>query len=159
MKMINKKAVYVQKKDIALLRKVWKLDDTVLPSSIFIKCIGEKSAIEENGKDRLDFVMFENEDEIEFFKNIYWIYDYDKLKELNGEEIQNIYFELRNKITKLDYAISKKLSNDDSKYAYAYMKRDILDHMMDELVELLKSEKRIRRAIKENETKQISKKY
>ena len=159
MKMINKKAVYVQKKDIAILRKVWKLDDTVLPSSIFIKCIGEKSTIEDNGKDRLDFVMFENEDEIEFFKNIYWIYDYDKLKELNGEEIQNIYFKLRNKITKLDYAISKKLSNDDSKYAYIYMKRDILDHMMDELVELLKSEKRIRRAIKENETKQISKKY
>ena len=167
MKIISDDAAYVQKKDIALLRKVWKHDDTILPFSIFVRFISNKSTIGNNDKNKLDFIMFKNEDEIEFFRNLVWIFDYDKLSELNGEEIQNIYFKLRNKKIKLDYAINEKFSNDESIYTSAHLKRDILNHMMTELDNLSKSEKRIPKSITENKVKrverttvnEISKKY
>ena len=155
MKIINEKAAYVQKKDIALLRKVWNYDDTVLPFSIFVRFISNKSTIGNNEKNKLDFIMFKNEDEIEFFRSLAWIFDYDKLNELNGEEIQNIYFKLRNKKITLDYAINEKLNGDESKYTSAHLKRDILNHMMTELDNLSKSEKRIPKSITENKVKRI----
>ena len=154
MKIINEKMAYVQKGDIAVLKEIWDY----VPVSIFERFIGNNSTIGNNKKNRLDFLIFTNEKEIEFFKNQEWIYDYEKFKNLNGEEIQRIYFDLMNKKELVEYAISKIPEEDVAKYPEIFKKRDMLNHMILELIELPKTEKRIPSAVKEQKEKTISKK-
>ena len=82
MKIITSEAVYVQKNDIGFLNQT----DLPIPASIFLKVFGNGITIIDNSN-RFEFVKFEEESEIEFFKNLDWIVDYDSVKDLDESQI------------------------------------------------------------------------
>lgn len=81
MKIITDNAVYVQKNDIAYLNQT----DLAIPASIFMKVFGSGIVIIDDSN-RYEFVEFDAPEEIEFFKGIDWMIDYNEVKDLSEEE-------------------------------------------------------------------------
>ena len=73
MKILTENAIYVQKNDMTYLSRMAKS----IPSSILIQVYGK-------GAETID------DNEIEFFKNLDWIVDYQVLKNLTDEEIYSM---------------------------------------------------------------------
>lgn len=109
MKIINSDSAYVQKNDIAYLNSF----DLPIPFSIFMKVFGNGVTII-NDSNRYDFVKFDEESEIEFFKGLDWMIDYNEVKDLIEDEIiklaKNIEKE-REKIATTFNSMSKKEKN------------------------------------------------
>ena len=82
MKIITHNAVYVQKNDIVNLNQT----DLEIPTSIFIKIFGRGIVIIDDSN-RYEFIKFDAPEEIEFFRSIDWIIDYNEVKDLSEEEI------------------------------------------------------------------------
>ena len=82
MKIITDNAVYVQKNDMVYLNQL----DLVIPTSIFMKVFGNGVVIIDD-RNRYEFVEFNAPEEIEFFKGIDWMIDFNKVKDLSKEEI------------------------------------------------------------------------
>ena len=85
MKIVTNNAVYVQKNDIGFLNQT----DLPIPASIYIKIFGNGIVIIDDSN-RFEFVKFDEESEIEYFKNLDWIVDYNVLKDMSVEEIITI---------------------------------------------------------------------
>ena len=85
MKIITENAVYVQKNDITYLNHT----DLPIPASIFIKVFGNGVVIIDDSN-RYEFEKFEDNHEIEFFKRLDWIVDYNSVKDLSDDEIIEI---------------------------------------------------------------------
>ncbi|MBO5138454.1 MAG: hypothetical protein J6B89_02310 [Bacilli bacterium] len=81
MKIITDNVAYVQKNDIACLNQT----DLVIPASIFMKVFGYGRVIIDDSN-RYEFFEFEAPEEIEFFKVIDWMIDYNEVKDLSEEE-------------------------------------------------------------------------
>ena len=81
MKIVTDSAVYVQKNDIAYLSS----SDLAIPASIFMKVLDNGKFIV-NDSNRYDFIKFEEESEIEYFKGLDWMIDYNEVKDLSDEE-------------------------------------------------------------------------
>ena len=98
MKIITDKAVYVQKNDMIALNQF----ALSIPASIFMKVYGNEITIIDD-TNRFEFVSFDEKSEIEFFKELDWIVDYDSVKDLEEAQIielgQNIA-QQRNDIAK-----------------------------------------------------------
>ena len=75
MKIITDNAVYVQKNDIAYLNQT----DLAIPASIFMKIFGNDIVDDNN---RYEFIKFDTPEEIEYFRNIDWMIDYNEVKNL-----------------------------------------------------------------------------
>lgn len=82
MKIITENKAYVQKNDIAYLNQ----SDLPIPASIFMKVFGNGITIIDNSN-RYEFVEFSDPNEIEFFKNLDWIIDYNGVKNLTDKEL------------------------------------------------------------------------
>lgn len=83
MKIITDDSVYVQKNDIAYLNET----DLPIPASIFMKVFGNGIVIIDDSN-RYEFVKFEAPEEIEFFKGLSWMINYNEVKDLSkGETI------------------------------------------------------------------------
>ncbi|MBR1413437.1 MAG: hypothetical protein IJ574_02055 [Bacilli bacterium] len=85
MKIVTDKEVYVQKNDIAYLNST----DISIPVSIYLKTFGENGGII-NDNNRFEFVKFDDKNEIDFFKNLDWIIDYNEIKDLSIEQLINL---------------------------------------------------------------------
>lgn len=81
MKIITNNSVFVQKNDIVYLNQ----SDLAIPSSIFMKVFGNGIVIIDDSN-RYDFIEFNAPEEIEFFKGIDWMIDYNQVKDLSEEE-------------------------------------------------------------------------
>lgn len=81
MKIITNNAVYVQKNDIEYLNQT----DLVIPASIYMK-VFDKGSFTIGDSNKYEFVKFETPEEIEFFKGIDWMIDYNEVKDLSEEE-------------------------------------------------------------------------
>ncbi len=82
MKIITDKEVYVQKNDIAYLNQT----DIPILASVYTKMLNNGIIIIDDSN-RYEFVKFDKKEEIEFFKKLDWIVDYNKVKDLTEEEI------------------------------------------------------------------------
>lgn len=82
MKIITNDAVYVQKNDISYLNS---FDDIAIPASIYMKVYGN-GTVYVNDSNRYEFVKFEEKTEIEFFKGLDWMVDYNEVKDLSEQE-------------------------------------------------------------------------
>ena len=82
MKIITNDSAFVQKNDIAYLSQ----SGLEIPASIFLKVFGGGVVII-GDHNRYDFVEFDAPEEIEFFKGIDWMIDYNEVKDLSEEEI------------------------------------------------------------------------
>lgn len=77
MKIIKDNAIYVQKNDIGFLNQT----DLEIPMSIYLKVFGNGIVVI-NNKNKYEFVKFDEEVEIRFFKEQNCIIDYDTIKDL-----------------------------------------------------------------------------
>ena len=82
MKVIYDNCVYVQKNDLAYL----EASDLPIPASVFTRVYGNGITIIDD-RNRYDFVLFKEKAEIDFFKGLDWMVDYNELKNLSEEEI------------------------------------------------------------------------
>lgn len=85
MKILTENAIYVQKNDMTYLSRMAKS----IPSSILIQVYG-KGAETIDDENKNEFIKFDKDNEIEFFKNLDWIVDYQVLKNLTDEEIYSM---------------------------------------------------------------------
>lgn len=83
MKIITNDAVYVQMNDIAYLNSL----DLPIPASIYMKAFGMGGITIINDMNRYDFIKFEEKSEIQYFKDIDWMIDYNEVKDLSEDEI------------------------------------------------------------------------
>lgn len=80
----GKEEVYVQMQDIVYLVHE---SDVSVPASILEK-VFSKGVLLVTDVNRFDFVKFEGEYEVEFFKNLEFIIDYDHYKGFSDEELK-----------------------------------------------------------------------
>ena len=71
-----------------------------VPNSV--KKIIDNSAFSVNEENALTFIKFTLPEEIEFFKSLDWIFDYNQVQNLSKEEIENIIRNLLREIISLD---------------------------------------------------------
>ena len=81
----NRTVVYVQMQDLMFI--VHDLDDIAIPASIHIK-ICPKGVTMVDDSNRFDFVKFDKEPEVAFFKTLNFIIDYNDYKDLTDEQFQ-----------------------------------------------------------------------
>ena len=102
MKIFTKDAVYVQKNDIAYLNNT----NITIPASIFMKVFG-KGIVIINDLNRYEFVKFEDQKEIDFFKEIDWIVDYEDVRCLDVKEILKYARTIADEKAKIAYEFNK----------------------------------------------------
>lgn len=81
----NRTVVYVQMQDLMFI--VNDLDDIAIPASI-MNYFSSKVLVTVNNSNRFDFVKFDKEPEVAFFKTLNFIIDYNDYKNLTDEQFQ-----------------------------------------------------------------------
>lgn len=130
MKIITDNAAYVQKKDIAYLSQT----NIARPISIFLKVFDLGAiTIDENNKN--EFIKFDSQKDISFFRNIDWIIDYNEVKDLSEKEI----IELGQSIAKEKNSIAQKYNameiEEKAKNMNLVFQYELLDFKMNSLQE------------------------
>ncbi len=90
----GKEVVYVQMQDIMYLYN----STMPIPEFIFTKVLTGLSYV--NDSNRFDFVRFDEEDEVSFFKDLEFIIDYDKYKDFTDEQLEKEIKKLAEKANK-----------------------------------------------------------
>ena len=79
----GKEVVYVQMQDIMYLSNE---TDTPIPATIFTKVFTGVTIVDDSN--RFEFVRFDKEHEVEFFKDLKFIIDFDQYKEYSDEQLE-----------------------------------------------------------------------
>jgi hypothetical protein len=108
MKVFKNGKVYVQNEDLILILRSGEL----MPTSVLEKFYGNGPVIivQDNME---DYVEFEETDQVEFFKRLDWIVDYDEVKNLSLEELEKLYDATKDEIVKIRNKYSDLSQNDD----------------------------------------------
>lgn len=91
MKILDNNKIYVQKIDLIYLYNFY----SKIPDFIFFKILKECLLTNENNK--YDLIEFDKKKEIDFFDNLECILDYNKVKNLNYEEKEQLCDKILNK--------------------------------------------------------------
>lgn len=110
MKIFRNEAVYVQKNDVAYFNK---FDEPIL-ASVYVKLFSEPVNIV-NDRNRYEFIKYDEEKEIEFFKKQEWILDYDDVKSLTDEELIQLGTSFSDKLNELASVINNPLTEESKK--------------------------------------------
>lgn len=78
----GKEVVYVQMHDIMHLNQ----SDLPIPASIYTKVFTGITIVDDSN--RFDFVRFDEEHEVRFFRDLEFVIDYDKYKDLTDEQLE-----------------------------------------------------------------------
>lgn len=78
----GKEVVYVQMQDIMHLNQ----SDLPIPASIYTKVFTGVTIV--NDSNRFDFVRFDEEHELKFFRDLEFVIDYDDYKDLTDEQLE-----------------------------------------------------------------------
>lgn len=116
MKVFRNGKVYVQVEDLLTVTCACKN----IPKSILRKFF----AIKQYNID--EYLEFIEDDEIEFFKSLYWVIDYDCIKTYSIEELHTLLHDIENRLNRLnkDYDLYTEENPD---YKYGFNKVWILD--------------------------------
>ena len=107
MKVFKNGKVYVQNEDLILILRSGEL----MPTSVLEKFYGNGPVIivQDNME---DYVEFEETDQVEFFKRLDWIVDYDEVKNLSLEELEKLYDATKDEMVKIRNKYSDLSQND-----------------------------------------------
>lgn len=108
MKVFKNGKVYVQNEDLILILRSGEL----MPTSVLEKIYGNGPVIivQDNME---DYVEFEETDQVEFFKRLDWIVNYDEVKNLSTEELEKLYDDTKDELVKIRNKYSDLSQNDD----------------------------------------------
>lgn len=108
MKVFKNGKVYVQNEDLILILRSGEL----MPTSVLEKIYGNGPVI--IVKDNMeDYVEFDEADQVEFFKRLDWIVDYDEMKNLSLEELEKLYDDTKDEMVKIKNKYSDLSQKDD----------------------------------------------
>ncbi len=122
MKIITNDSAYVQKNDISYLN----LSDLPIPASIFMKVFGNGVTII-NDSNRYDFVKFDEESEIEYFKDLDWMIDYNEVKDLSEDEIIKLAESIGEEQDKIATTFNSMAEEERKNHADMVTKCDLLE--------------------------------
>lgn len=122
MKIITNDSAYVQKNDISYLN----LSDLPIPASIFMKVFGNGVTII-NDSNRYDFVKFDEESEIEYFKDLDWMIDYNEVKDLSEDEIIKLAESIGEEQNKIATTFNSMPEEERKNHADMVTKCDLLE--------------------------------
>lgn len=111
----GKEAVYVQMQDIMELNR----SDTPILASIYMKVF--KGIVIVDDTNRFDFVRFDDEEEVKFFKEVDFIIDYNEYKDMTDDQLENEWGKL---VTKSNEIAKKwnEMSEDEREKISIYFK-------------------------------------
>ncbi len=104
----GKETVYVQMQDLMYLNQ----SDMPIPASIYTKVFTGITIVDDSN--RFDFVSFDEEHEVKFFRELECVIDYDQYKDLNDEQLEE---ECQKLVTKANEVAAKwnSMSSDERK--------------------------------------------
>lgn len=129
MKVFKNNAVYVQRDDLGFLHS----SDLTIPASIFLKAYGEGVTIIDEGN-RWDFIRFDEPSEVDFFRGLDWIIDWESVKDLSEEKVGELgqsVLEERNSLAQRFNGMNPEEQTENSDIPF---KCTCLDHKIQSLV-------------------------
>ena len=125
MKVFKNGKVYVQNEDLVLILRSGEL----MPTSVLEKIYGNGPVIivQDNME---DYVEFEEADQVEFFKKLDWIVDYDEMKNLSLEELENLYDDTKDEMVKIRNKYSDLSQNDNDCYEKDSIRFELLGNKL-----------------------------
>ena len=132
MKIITDRCIYVQKSDIDVLGTY----PIPMPLSIYLKYCKDSMNLCE-GNSVYSFIKFEDKNEIEFFKKLNWIVDYDEYKQLSVDELMELGKNLSHKSREL--ASTYEAMSDEEKLdnRSLFIKHELLEYKIHSIAEIL----------------------
>ena len=119
--MVNDK-LYVQVKDISFIIHVFPFISSICPKKILTRCLNKVFICNDNNK--YSFMEFSDIEEINFFKNLNFIVDYDTYKDLTFKEIirnvENIGNSLNDVVDRYNELDEKKQEQNKKKFTYLF---------------------------------------
>ena len=120
----GKEVVYVQMQDIVQLNQSL----IPMPASIFIKVFDGTVFVDDSN--RFNFFRFDEEHEVKFFKDIEFIIDYDKYKEMTDEVLKEECHKLIDESNKIARKWNSMKENEREKNANLIEQRGNLNYMI-----------------------------
>lgn len=125
------KKVYVQMNDIMMLTH----SDLPIPGSVFEKVFTDIVIVNDNN--RMDFVEFNEPDEVNYFKSLDWIVDYKEIRDLSEEEIKNKGQEIANEMNRIAERYNSMSNEKKHRNQSLIQKHELLDYKIQYLAEIL----------------------
>lgn len=126
MKILKDNKMYVQKNDMAYLNSSG-LD---IPASIFMKVFGQGITIIDDSN-RYEFIEFSKPEEIDFFKGVDWIVDYNEVKDLTEAQLLELGQSIGNaKGEKIDKFNAMSEAKRRQQYERVTMDLELMDFKM-----------------------------
>lgn len=135
MKIITGNCVYVQKNDLAYLQS----SSLPIPASVLLVIVKDGFCV--NNVNRWEFVKFEGENFIDYFKGLDWIADYNEIKDMDENELiacEQSFADQRKSIIKdfSEMSEDKRLNSKDQ-----LINLDLLGYQLEFLKEFILSKK------------------
>lgn len=125
MKVFKNGKVYVQNEDLILILRSGEL----MPTSVLEKFYGNGPVI--IVKDNMeDYVEFEEAEQVEFFKRLDWIVDYDEVKNLSTEELEKLYDDTKDEMVKIADKYRNLSQNDNDCYEKDSIRYELLGNKL-----------------------------
>lgn len=128
MKIIKNDVAYVQKNDIARLMH----SCSMIPASLF-DGLFSKGCFIVTDENRYDFLEFRDEDDIDFFRCVDWIVDYDELKKMSDDQIVELGNEIVHEQNKIAESYNFMTEFERKKNQNLIQKYDCLEHKLNSL--------------------------
>jgi hypothetical protein len=126
----GKEAVYVQMQDIMELNR----SDTPILASIYMKVF--KGIVIVDDTNRFDFVRFDDEEEVKFFKEVDFIIDYNEYKDMTDDQLENEWGKLVTKSNEIAKKWNEMSENEREKNINLFQEYENLKYMMNFLKEI-----------------------
>lgn len=129
----NRDVVYVQMVDLMFI--VYDLDDIAIPASIMNYFFSKYSVIV-NDSNCFDFVKFDKEPEVVFFKTLNFIIDYNDYKDLTDEQFQERFKSVVDEHNTLAKKWNKMSETEREKHENFFVSTQKLEHTINFIGEL-----------------------
>ena len=128
----GKEVVYVQVQDIMYL------DSTVpvIPASIYLKLLGDEGKVFVTDANRFDFVRFESEEEVDYFKKMDFIVDFNEYKNYTDKQMYEVCNKFIKKANELEKAWSEMSDAEKKQNKQMLQEHDHLEYILSWLFEI-----------------------
>ena len=132
MKIVTDNAVYIQNKDIIYLSRI----NVPVPSSLFKQIYNDDIVIIDdlNGN---GFVKLDKDSEIQFFKSLDWIVDYQKVKDLNIDDFKKLKQKIINEKNQIVNQYNSMSDKERKENINIVNRFDLLEYKLHSLKEIL----------------------
>ena len=132
MKIFKDNSVYVQKNDLAYLSTF----DISIPASIYIKFIGSSFTFVDD-TNRYEFIRYDEESEVEFFRNLDFIVDYNETKDLDDKDIMDVAMSVKHKQNDIAETFNSMSKEEKEENQHMVVEHQKLDYKFESLRDIL----------------------